>query len=359
MESVLALVCMFCTVALSSRAVEGVTLPHAHRHKRLQHLQEAVDRLVIRQRTDHILINNLQKAVLEAQEGGVWPERAGRAEGERRALSELKDAVNEVRGSVNLVLEEQHHADEILELRQELAALRSEVKHLKESREAESRKNLAHSQTQQQREAVTAAWVVDNVRRLQDAVVDLQQAFNVTTAMHDKQEVESRLLVVSRDLGALRGSLAAVTSKAEAAAATVTALQEEITSLTQDSHRSAGKVATLEMEVSSIHEDFSDLLVSLPEGLVSGGHTQHSAKPTQVHSGKATMGTEEKVKGQRLEPRVEAVETGLGEVQASSMQLLAMLEALEARVEKDVGEVRQEVAKLEYKMTAAQDDSKT
>ncbi|MPC16976.1 hypothetical protein E2C01_009820 [Portunus trituberculatus] len=239
---------------------------------------------------------------------------------------------------------------------------RSEVKHLKESREAENRKNLAHSQTQQQREAVTAAWVVDNVRRLQDAVVDLQQAFNVTTAMHDKQEVESRLLVVSRDLGALRGSLAAVTSKAEAAAATVTALQEELTSLTQDSHRSAGKVATLEMKVSSIHEDFNDLLVSLPEGLVSGGHTQHSAKPTQVQSSKAatvTTATEKQVRGRRLEPRVEAVETDLGKVQASSMQLMSMLEALEARVERDVGEVRQEVAKLEYKMTAAQDDSKT
>lgn len=357
MESVLALVCVFCAVALGSRSVEGVAVPHPHRHKRLQHLQEVVDRLVIRQRTDHILINNLQKAVLEAQEG-VWPERAGRVQGERRALSDLKDAVDEVRGSVNLVLEEQHRADEILELRQELAALRSEVKHLKESREAENRKNLAHSQTQQQREAVTAAWVVDNVRRLQDAVVDLQQAFNVTTAMHDKQEVESRLLVVSRDLGALRGSLAAVTSKAEAAAATVTALQEELTSLTQDSHRSAGKVATLEMEVSSIREDFNDLLVSLPEGIISGGHTQHSAKPIQILSGKAATGTEH-VKGQRLEPRVEAVETGLGEVQASSMQLLAMLEALEARVERDVGEVRQEVAKLEYKMTSTQDDSKT
>ena len=81
----------------------------------------------------------------------------------------------------------------------------------------------------------------------------------------------------------------------------------------------------------------------------------------QVQSNKAvkTTATEKQVKGGRLEPRVEAVETGLGKVQASSMQLMAMLEALEARVEKDVGEVRQEVAKLEYKMTASQDDSKT
>ena len=57
-------------------------------------------------------------------------------------------------------------------------------------------------------------------------------------------------MVVSGDLKALRGSLAAVTSKAEAAAATVTALQEELTETSKDSHRSAGKIAVLEVEVS-------------------------------------------------------------------------------------------------------------
>ena len=59
----------------------------------------------------------------------------------------------------------------------------------------------------------------------------------------------------------------------------------------------------------------------------------------------------------QLETRMEAVEIGVGEVQASSMQLLATLEALETRMEKDVAEVQQEVAKLEYKAT--HDDNNT
>lgn len=61
------------------------------------------------------------------------------------------------------------------------------MQHLKESRASESVSSAAHAQAQAQREAVTAAWVVENVRRLQDSVVELQQSLNVTQAMHDKQ----------------------------------------------------------------------------------------------------------------------------------------------------------------------------
>lgn len=50
----------------------------------------------------------------------------------------------------------------------------------------------------------------------------------------------------------------------------------------------------------------------------------------------------------QLETRVEAVTSGVGEVRLSSVQLLAALEALEARLEKEVSEVKQEVAKLEF-----------
>lgn len=352
--------CVFGIVALCGVEVGAVKIPHAHRHQHIVRLQEAVDRLAIRQRTDHILITNLQKAVMEAQERDVWHKKAAKGEEEEEGsvLSRLMERMEEVRGSVNMVLEDQHRRDEILELRQELALLRSEVKHLKESREAENKRHAAHTHTQQQREAVTATWVVDNVQRLQEAVVDLQQAYNVTTAMHDKQEVESRLVVVSRDLVALRGSLAAVTSKAEAAVAMVTALQEELTRTSQDSHRSAGKVAALETEVTDIREDFNNLLAALPEG------TMVAAAGTQGLKDKAMAGTGQHVVSgteaeRQLETRVRAVETGVGEVQASSVQLLATLEALEARVEKDVAEVRQEVAKLEYKATATQEDGKT
>lgn len=50
----------------------------------------------------------------------------------------------------------------------------------------------------------------------------------------------------------------------------------------------------------------------------------------------------------QLETRVEEVTSGVGEVRLSSVQLLAALEALEARLEKEVSEVKQEVAKLEF-----------
>lgn len=121
----MALVFVFATVALGGEEVRAVTLPHPHRHHRLQHLQEAVDRLLLRQRTDHILITNLQKAVREAQERDVWPAKPVKeVEEDGRVLAHLMERVEEVRGSVNLVLEDEQRRDDILELRQELALLR-------------------------------------------------------------------------------------------------------------------------------------------------------------------------------------------------------------------------------------------
>lgn len=55
---------------------------------------------------------------------------------------------------------------------------------------------------------------------------------------------------------------------------------------------------------------------------------------------------------------MKATELGLGEVRVSSIQLLEALETLETQVEGGVAEVRQEVAKLEYKVTALQDCAK-
>lgn len=64
---------------------------------------------------------------------------------------------------------------------------RSELQRVKETKASDAMVSAAHTQAQEQREAVTAAWMVDNVKRLQNSVVDLQQALNVTQAMHDKQ----------------------------------------------------------------------------------------------------------------------------------------------------------------------------
>lgn len=61
----------------------------------------------------------------------------------------------------------------------------------------------------------------------------------------------------------------------------------------------------------------------------------------------------------QLEKRVEAVRTGVGEVKSSSVQLLAALEALEAKMEREVKEVKQEVAKLEFKVAESAADQQT
>lgn len=65
------------------------------------------------------------------------------------------------------------------------------------------------------------------------------------------QEVESRLTVVTKDLSVVRGSLAAVTSKAEAAEALSASLQEELTRTSEDMRRTAGQAGALSTEVST------------------------------------------------------------------------------------------------------------
>ncbi|XP_042875095.1 uncharacterized protein LOC122255225 [Penaeus japonicus] len=276
-------------VALSS--LEGaisaaVSHPHRHAHQRghVARLQETVDRLLLRQKTDHILLSTLQRAVLELQGKSQRPETPSVAEAaqassrvheavqvveaEGRALASLGEQVAEVRGTLTEALKAEEK-DDVTQLRQEIAYLRSEVQRLKSAR-ADTSPSAAHLHAHEQREAVASAWVVDNVRRLQDSVVELQQALNVSQAMHDKMEVESRLLTVAKDVGALRGSMAAVTSKAEAAMATSEALQDEVGRLSEESHRTAGHLGALTTEVSSIRQDFNDLLTALPEGTMAG-----------------------------------------------------------------------------------------
>lgn len=54
---------------------------------------------------------------------------------------------------------------------------------------------------------------------------------------------------MAKDVGALRGSMAAVTSKAEAAMATSEALQDEVGRLSEEAHRTAGHLGALATEV--------------------------------------------------------------------------------------------------------------
>lgn len=420
------LVVVFVAVVVESllgRGATGAALGGRHRRhlgsrRHIARLQDTVDQLLLRHEIDHILITNLQKAVEELQaerknpsfksplqDLSSWAETPLGAsvqmmEAEGRALDALGKRVAEVRGTMTEALEAEEHRDDLTQLRQELAYLRSEVQRLKETRASDSLSSAAHAHAQEQREAVTAAWVVDNIRRLQDSVVELQQSLNVTQAMHDKQEVESRLLTVTKDVSALRGTLAAVTSKAEAAAATTEALQEELTRTAEDFHRSAGQIGSLSTEVSSIREDFNDLLTALPEGTVAGIPASPASQGTkkdaaggaaedvalvvarasqarQVQRISAVEQRAEKLDfaltrvqkkvsslssgsvnderlaevaeaERQLETKVEAATTGVGEVRSSSVQLMAALEALEARMEKEVAEVKQEVAKLEF-----------
>ncbi|KAK4320845.1 hypothetical protein Pmani_008331 [Petrolisthes manimaculis] len=242
----------------------GATLPQRHRRrherKHLIHLQDKVDNLLLQQEINKIYITNLQETVQQLQvkhfssdDGSSTPSLSlsvKELDVERQALADLREEVAEVRDTMKEALQEEEHQDEMTQIRQELAYLRSELQRVKETKATETIQMSAHTQAQEQREAVTAAWVVDNVKRLQNNVVDLQQALNVTQAMHDKQEVESRLTVVTKDLSALRGSLAAVTSKAEAAAAVSSALQEELTRTSKDMHRTAGQTGALSLELS-------------------------------------------------------------------------------------------------------------
>nr|XP_053649799.1 nuclear mitotic apparatus protein 1-like [Cherax quadricarinatus] len=409
------------SVALMAQDASGAALqgqPRQHRHHRrrdqLARLQDTVDNLLLRQEIDHILLTNLQREVEELREGKSDEHLKAAAssgaetpfaasvrmmETEGRALAALGERVAEMRETMTETLQTEKHRDDITQLKQEVTYLRSEVQRLKSSRASESEASAAHAHAHEQREAVTVAWVADSIRHLQDSVADLQQSFNISQAMHDKQEVESRLLVVTKDVSALRGTLAAVTSKAEAAAATSEALQEELTRTSGDQHRLAGRLASLTTEVSTIREDFDDLLKALPEGTVSGTPVPTSLLSDQVASGVAASGvaaavvrasqvrqeermarlerrtdsldfaltrTQKKLSSlspasgidqrvaeiteaeRQLETRVEAATTGVGEVKSSSVKLLAALEALEARMEKEVAEVRQEVAKMEF-----------
>ncbi|KAK4310046.1 hypothetical protein Pmani_018351, partial [Petrolisthes manimaculis] len=154
--------------------------------------------------------------------------------------------------------------------------------------------------------------------------------------------------------------------------------------------------------VSDMREDFNNLLAVLPEGIMTGAAALSPTKQAQVR-GSAVVGSDGVVEQvvaakettqrlnkleqqtdqidfaltstqkqlsslvsgsvkeeqrmaevleteRQLEKRVEAVRSGVGEVKSSSVQLLAALEALEARVEREVKEVKQEVAKFEFKV---------
>ncbi|XP_066979760.1 myosin-14-like [Macrobrachium rosenbergii] len=414
------LTCFFLWMALCHLGAKAASL-HARRHPRTRghvaRLQDTVDQLLLRQKTDHILLNNLQKAVQELQnrrmgeaseEGGDGGSRLPKTsrvlasvEAEGLVLSALGDRMKEMRGTLTEALEAEERQDDITILRQELAYLRSEVQRLKSARATESEASAAQVKAHEQREAVTATWVADNIKRLQDSVVDLQQSLNVTQAMHDKQEVESRLLTVTKDVLALRGTMAGVTSKAEAAAATSKTLQEDLARNSEDLHHAMGQVAAVRTEVTSLREDFNDLLTALPEGTMAGAPSegQSKEKAPVKSKGRISAGIAEVVgkaaqarlidriaslenkadqldfalshtqkqlsliapvsnnderlaelteSERQLETRVEAAATGLGEVKTSSVQLLAALDALEARVEKGISEVKQEVAKLEF-----------
>lgn len=131
-------------VALSS--LEGaisaaVSHPHRHAHQRghVARLQETVDRLLLRQKTDHILLSTLQRAVLELQGKSQRPETPSVAEeaqassrvheavqvveAEGRALASLGEQVAEVRGTLTEALKAEEK-DDVTQLRQEIAYLR-------------------------------------------------------------------------------------------------------------------------------------------------------------------------------------------------------------------------------------------
>lgn len=133
-------------VALVGQGATGAALQQHehHRHERsrkhIARLQDTVDRLSLRQKIDHILLTNLQKTVQELLERNVPSKDAVDAasssetllsasvkavEAEGRALSSLGERVSEVRGTLTKALEAEEHRDDIMQMRQELAYLRS------------------------------------------------------------------------------------------------------------------------------------------------------------------------------------------------------------------------------------------
>lgn len=134
----LAVVALSCLEGATSAAVSH---PHRHTHQRghVARLQETVDRLLLRQKTDHILLSTLQRAVLELQdkfqrqetptvpEAAQTPSRVHEAvqivEAEGRALAALGEQVAEVRGTLTEALKAEEK-DDVTQLRQEIAYLR-------------------------------------------------------------------------------------------------------------------------------------------------------------------------------------------------------------------------------------------
>lgn len=122
------------TLALCCEAVSAKAVPQLHRyrhersHRRYQHLQDLIDRLDLRQKTDHILITNLQKALKEVQErGGDFTrekdvKKALKNEG--GATLHFEEENGERQRDPTIEVNEQERRDEILLLRQEIAALR-------------------------------------------------------------------------------------------------------------------------------------------------------------------------------------------------------------------------------------------
>lgn len=110
---------------------------HEGSRRHIVHLQETVDKLLLRHEIDHILITNLQKAVEDLQAertppakgGSFWAETPLRdsmqlVEAEGRALDALGKRVAEVRGTMTEALQTEEHRDDMTQLRQELAYLR-------------------------------------------------------------------------------------------------------------------------------------------------------------------------------------------------------------------------------------------
>lgn len=134
----LAVVALSCLEGATSAAVSH-SHRHAHQRGHVARLQETVDRLLLRQKTDHILLSTLQRAVLELQdksqrqETPSVPEAAQTSsrvheavqivEAEGRALAALGEQVAEVRGTLTEALKAEEK-DDVTQLRQEIAYLR-------------------------------------------------------------------------------------------------------------------------------------------------------------------------------------------------------------------------------------------
>ncbi|XP_076039744.1 scabrous [Oratosquilla oratoria] len=319
---------------------------HHHRNKEdkkgedlenlVYHLQEQVDALLLRQRTDRITIHNLQQRVSHLQNVEYQPtlvednlqepqlpttspsttpldstssstpstqstlatpptglseeeevEEEGQGglgsrwtlkelEEERKVLRQLEEEVRSLRvtlrEAVGLKEREMQVEDDQEEIKNELDYIRSELKSLKSQISAQESKTKGDQNTAR-REHLTSTWMVDNLKQVQANLVDLQEAFNVSKALHDKQETESHMQLLLKDVAELQKGLTGLESRIVSAEATAEVLQQETSQAARTAHHNTATIVANQERMNSLQSEWSDLLSLLPEKVSTASST--------------------------------------------------------------------------------------